>query len=90
MYIENVHENRNFCHLYWLFILQVLGLFAETTFTILPSAGEITVFLISGVTLSGSLKKYTHQRESKNPIHPKKSENKDSNNAIKKNNAMNG
>ena len=66
------------------------GLFAETTFTILPSAGEITVFLISGVTLSGSLKKYTHQRESKNPIHPKKSENKDSNNAIKKNNAMNG
>ena len=45
-------------------------------FTILPSAGEITVFLISGVTLSGSLKKYTHQRESKNPIHPKKSENK--------------
>ena len=66
------------------------GLLAKSTFIILPSAGETIILLKSGVTLSGSLKKYTHQRESINPIQPKKSDSKDSKREMKKNNAING
>mgnify|MGYP003345739621 CR=1 FL=1 len=42
------------------------------------------------IDLSGSLKKYTHQREITNPIQPKKSDSKDSKREMKKNNAING